>query len=447
MRPQKPPTGWNDIHGLVVNLYNLKSATHDNIKQFKFQFVMDNTHLLSTNAMLFPSNADEHGKTIRAYANNLIQNFRRCKSPDKEVKKLEGLDYSLLHTLFSSNNIIQDILSSPKKMNTGVAFQDDDDYDEDFDAEIIDGEVVERGLVEGFNKFGLSNTPTRNSRQSKSLTPTRNRQPRYISSIGGTPVLELKESVEMFGNPFGLVVMLGKNPRQCDDGIQVSNYMKILYLCSSPKESESTNLKIHVDKDFPSEPSQILELSYDSVNSSLLNDFQEVLSLFDAEQDIRNDGNQHYVGNCGHLQESESIMNSLIASHGTYGTGKKTGVYLRLPCGLTCNNKHWQGETYQDKSIKEDGYLKKYHMTTDIPISEITAGWDIDTTKIPVVSPATVATGGTRYYNMWYFPVSGGEGKRIATKVAPLKPRPTRAELKVLAKAKAKTLAGAGVVP
>ena len=99
--------------------------------------------------------------------------------------------------------------------------------------------------------------------------------------------------------------------------------MQIFYLCSSPKESESTDLKIHVDKDFPSEPSQILELSYDSVNSSLLNDFQEVLSLFDAEQDLRNDGNPHYVGNCGHLQESESIMNSLIASHGTYGTGKK----------------------------------------------------------------------------------------------------------------------------
>ena len=87
MRPQKPPTGWNDIHGLVVNLYNLKSATHDNIKQFKFQFVMDNTHLLSTNAMLFPSNADEHGKAIRVYANNLIQNFRRCKNLDKEAKK------------------------------------------------------------------------------------------------------------------------------------------------------------------------------------------------------------------------------------------------------------------------------------------------------------------------------------------------------------------------
>ena len=79
-------------------------------------------------------------------------------------------------------------------------------------------------------------------------------------------------------------------------------------------------------------------------------------------------------------------------------------------------------------------------MTTDIPISEITAGWDIDTTKIPVVSPATVATGGTRYYNMWYFPVSGGEGKRIATKVAPLKPRPTRAELKVLAKSQGQNL-------
>ena len=45
--------------------------------------------------------------------------------------------------------------------------------DEDYDAEVVDGEVVERGLVEGFSKIGLSNCPLRRGgRQSKSLTPT-----------------------------------------------------------------------------------------------------------------------------------------------------------------------------------------------------------------------------------------------------------------------------------
>ena len=61
-------------------------------------------------------------------------------------------------------------------------------------------------------------------------------------------------------------------------------------------------------------------------------------------------------------------------------------------------------------------------MTLDIPLSEIKAGWDIDTTTIPIVSPATEATG-------WYFPVSGGAGKRIAAKVTP-KARPSRDDLK-----------------
>ena len=224
----------------------------------------------------------------------------------------------------------------------------------------------------------------------------------------------------MHCNPAGLVFVLGKNPRLCDDGIEVSNWAMILYQCSSPQESESTNLKIHVDKDFPDDPSAILEYSYDSVNTSLLNDFTEILALFDAEQDLHNEGNPNYKNLGGHLQESEGIFNSLIASHGTFGTGKQTSVYLRLPGELTCNNKSWQGETYEDKSIKVDGYLKKYHMTSDIPLSEITAGWDIDTTTIPIVSPATEATGGTRYYIMWYFPVSGGTGKRIAAKVAPV---------------------------
>ena len=437
MRYPKPPTGWNDIHEQIVNLYILyiiTSAKGENIKRIKFQQVMDNTHLLSTNALLFPSNDDEHGRAIRAYANQLIQNFRRSPNLDKKVKALEGLDYSSVHTLSSSNEIVQDILPSARMNN--------DDYDDDYDAEVVDGTVKERGLVASFNSFGLSNTPPRQARQSKSLTPTRNRQPRYLSLIDGKPVLELKESVEMHCNPAGLVFVLGKNPRLCDDGIEVSNWAMILYQCSSPQESESTNLKIHVDKDFPDDPSAILEYSYDSVNTSLLNDFTEILALFDYEQDLHNEGNPHYKNLGGHLQESEGIFNSLIASHGTFGTGKQTSVYLRLPGELTCNNKSWQGETYQDKSIKEDGYLRKYHMTSDIPLSEITDGWDIDTTTIPVVSPATEATGGTRYYIMWYFPVSGGAGKRIAAKVAP-KTRPSRDDLRAKAKAKAsKLLAG-----
>ena len=61
MRYPKPPTGWNDVHEQIVNLYNLTLATDDNIKRIKFQQVMDNIHLLSTNALLFPSNDDEHG--------------------------------------------------------------------------------------------------------------------------------------------------------------------------------------------------------------------------------------------------------------------------------------------------------------------------------------------------------------------------------------------------
>jgi hypothetical protein len=80
-------------------------------------------------------------------------------------------------------------------------------------------------------------------------------------------------------------------------------------------------------------------------------------------------------------------------------------------------------------------------MTLDIPLSEIPAGWDNDTTTLPVVSGATEATGGTRYYNMWYIPVSGDKGKRIATKVPP-KPRPSRETIKAKAKAKANSLAG-----
>ena len=127
MRYPKPPTGWNDIHEQIVNLYNLMSATDESIKRIKFQYVMDKTYLLSTNALLFPSNDDEHGRGIRAYANQLIQNFRRSPNLDKNVKALEGLDYSSVHTLFTSNDIIQDILSSAGMSN--------DDYDDDYESD------------------------------------------------------------------------------------------------------------------------------------------------------------------------------------------------------------------------------------------------------------------------------------------------------------------------
>ncbi len=207
-------------------------------------------------------------------------------------------------------------------MNAGGYRDDDDDYhDDNYNAEVDNGAVTERGLVESFGGFGLS--PQRKARQTKSLTPTRTHQPVYLSTIDGKPVLLLKESVEMFGNPADLYVVMGKTPRQFDDGGEVSNYMMILHLCSSPQESESTDLKIHVDKEFPSRPSEILEFSYDLVNTSLLNNFKEVLSQFDAEQDLCNEHNPNYKNVGGHLQESETIINSLIASHGTFGTGKK----------------------------------------------------------------------------------------------------------------------------
>ena len=133
------------------------SSTDEDIKRIKFHTIMDNTNLLSTNALLFPSNDPQHGKAIHAYANQLIQNFRRSPNLDEKVKKLQGLDYSSIGALFSSNDIIQAILSSTKKMNAGGYPDDDDDYhDDDYNAEVDNGAVTERGLVESFGGFGLS---------------------------------------------------------------------------------------------------------------------------------------------------------------------------------------------------------------------------------------------------------------------------------------------------
>ena len=110
-RYPKPPTGWNDIHEQIVNLYILTSATDEFIKRIKFQHVMDNTHLLSTNAMLFPPHDNEHGKSIRLYANNLIQTFRRSKKPSQEGQEIRRVGlflhtYSLLFERYCSRYLI-----------------------------------------------------------------------------------------------------------------------------------------------------------------------------------------------------------------------------------------------------------------------------------------------------------------------------------------------------
>ncbi len=85
-------------------------------------------------------------------------------------------------------------------------------------------------------------------------------------------------------------------------------------------------------------------------------------------------------------------MNSLIAAEGTTGEGEKKSVFLKLPNGLTCHNRYWQGETYEDRFLLEDGYLKKFYLNTDIGVSEL-AGWGIDTTGMTKSGNA-----GTRYW-------------------------------------------------
>ena len=135
------------------------------------------------------------------------------------------------------------------------------------------------------------------------------------------------------------------------------------------------------------------------------------------------------------LEERVSQMNSLIAAEGTSGEGKKKSVYLKLPNNLTCHNRCWQGETFQERSLLEDGYLKKFHLNTDVGIPELD-GWGIDTTKMVNDGDA-----GTRSWLTWYFAVSGGDGVRLANKSAKKGPT-TLAELKLKAATKASGLAG-----
>ncbi len=98
------------------------------------------------------------------------------------------------------------------------------------------------------------------------------------------------------------------------------------------------------------------------------NDYQSLQSQFDDYQEFQNDGNTLFRSN---LEERVSQMNSLIAAEGTTGEGEKKSVFLKLPNSLTCHNRYWQGETYEDRYLLEDGYLKKFYLNTDIDFSEL----------------------------------------------------------------------------
>ena len=174
------------------------------------------------------------------------------------------------------------------------------------------------------------------------------------------------------------------------------------------------------------------QFTYRSVDASLTSDYLALQSQFDVFQELQNDGNKVFRSN---LEERVSQMNSLIAVDGTSGEGKKESVYLKLPNNLTCHNRCWQGETFQDKSLLEDGYLKKFHLNTDVGLHELDA-WGVDTTKMVKEGDA-----GTRSCLTWYFAVSGGDGVRLVNKSAKRGPQ-TLAELKLKAANKANGLAG-----
>jgi hypothetical protein len=110
-------------------------------------------------------------------------------------------------------------------------------------------------------------------------------------------------------------------------------------------------------------PSQYLQFIYRSVEASLSNDNQSLQSQFDVYQEFQNDGNTLFRSN---LEECISQMNSLIAAEGTTGEGENKSVFLNLPNGLTCHNRYWQGETYEDRFLFENGYLKKSYLNNDI---------------------------------------------------------------------------------
>ena len=302
--------------------------------------------------------------------------------------------------------------------------------EEDVDASYSNNEGA---LVADFGHFSLgTQSPGRKGpRNAKSLTPTRTRF-NCTSMIEGQPVLELVESVKKFDNPCGLYVLFGTTPLPTDDGVEVSNYCQIFYQCQSPQELESTSLKIVVDPLHVLFPSQHIQFTYRSIDASVSNDFQAMQSQFDVYQEIQNDGNLVFRSN---LTARVDQMNSLIATEGTTGEGRKKSVFLKLPNNLTCHNRYWQGESYQDRFLLEDGYIKKFHLSTDIEVSEL-AGWGIDTNRM--TNPGNA---GSRYWLCWNFAVSGGDGFRLASKSTKKGPT-TLADLKLRAASKKSGLAG-----
>ena len=83
----------------------------------------------------------------------------------------------------------------------------------------------------------------------------------------------------------------------------------------------------------------------------------------------------------------------------------------------------------------EDGYLKKFHLNTDVVFPELD-GWGVDATKIVNAGDA-----GSCFWLTWNFTVSGGDGVRRANKSARKAPS-TLADLKAKAATKASGLAG-----
>ena len=420
--PLKPPPGWEDHHDVFLILFLSKGA---DLNGLQFADVMNNTYNVA-NQLVFPPNDAK----IRYYANQKIQNHKMQPKPFDYQALLRSTDFqdrvAQVYKLIIPNLFTKVLHPSSDTMS---------DSKED-----VEGSYHNEGaLVTTFGNFNLggNQSPARNgARTSKSLTPPKSRPSillRRPALIDGIQVLELVESVRKFDNPCGLYVLFGKTPRATDDGVEVSNYCQVYYQCQSPEELHSTSLKIVVDSSSTmSWPSQYLEFTYRSVDASLTHDFHALQSQFDVYQELQNETNKVFRSN---LEERVSQMNSLIAAEGTSGEGKKKSVYLKLPNNLTCHNRSWQGETFEDRSLLEDGYLKKFHLNTDVGVSELD-GWGVDTSQM--VNPGDA---GTRSWLTWYFPVSGGDGVRLANKT-PKKAPSTLAELKKKAANKANGLAG-----
>ncbi len=67
-------------------------------------------------------------------------------------------------------------------------------------------------------------------------------------------------------------------------------------------------------------PLQHLQFTYRSIDASVSNDFQAMQSQFDVYHEIQNDGNLVFRSN---LTARVDQMNSLIATKGTTGEGRK----------------------------------------------------------------------------------------------------------------------------